>query len=261
MKKYIIFFLCFMAIFAFGACGNNAQEEPLSSAQETVEVAAEYDPALESALNAMPSAHAMPGVSGQPDDQPDGQPNQQPGQQPNGQPGNQASPPNNQQNNMPNNQLYTQPNNQPANRTTARATVRTTARTTTRATARTTARTTAKPTSRPAGTPRSAIKITEAPKPKITFAINYPQIVAEYMKPQGAAIVTNTPGYAVMTSNKSMEELIDFYQQLIEQNDVWDIQIDDTQEGIWKFEGVISGKAVAIELREESKNVRIIISY
>jgi len=58
-----------------------------------------------------------------------------------------------------------------------------------------------------------------------------------------------------------MEELIKFYLQVADQWDGRDLQVDDTQEGIWKVEGTLAGNPGTIELREESKIVRIIITY
>ena len=279
-----LIFLCAALMVLFAACGKNKEGDP-EHAGQPVSGAETYDPnaggagddALQGALN-------KPQV---PADNSGGQnPAANGAQNPAVNGGNQGAAGNNggQQNAADGNGTQGAAGNQGAvvqgaaggNGSTSPAAI--VGRTTTKKATKSTTKKAKKTTTKKAAANNNTVKSTRAPitlpssivvtlpegivivQPPLDFRTEYFRGIVEMFTPEGGVVQAKEANALVITSEKPMEELAGFYQQLAGSIGVTQNRIDNTREGYWRLDGTYDGnKKATVELQQNDQNVTITI--
>jgi len=106
---------------------------------------------------------------------------------------------------------------------------------------------------------------TEPPAPAqntTTTTVDANEAIRQMVTPAGSVVQSSTPNSVVITSEKPMQELAGFYQQLAGPAGVTQISVDDTREDYWKLDGTYQGnKKVSIEMQQNGESVTITVKY
>jgi len=93
------------------------------------------------------------------------------------------------------------------------------------------------------------------------FSDTHNEALVAAFTPEGATVHSDVESMLVLTTDKSMADMIAFCMAAVENMGIVMSDIDDTSSGFWVFNGSFGNLSIHIELRDDGDSVNLMLLY